>query len=90
MAFCSRFLKLWYLLPREDEALLIRRDSLFILDLRFHVVDRVRAFHFKSDCLARQSFHENLHVTYSKLQGARGKRDCLRWVNNAVTGCIVS
>lgn len=30
------------LLSSEDESLLVRRDSLFVLDFSFHVVDRVR------------------------------------------------
>ena len=35
------------LLAGKDEALLIRRNAFLILDLLFHVVDRVRTFHLK-------------------------------------------
>ena len=49
------------LLAREDEALLVRRDALLVLDLRLHVVDGVRSLHVQRDRLARQGLHENLH-----------------------------
>jgi hypothetical protein len=32
-----------------------------VLDLRFHVVDRVRRFDFESDGLSRKGLHEDLH-----------------------------
>jgi len=51
------------LLPREDEALLIRRDTLLVLDLRLHIVNGVRGLHFQSDRLASQRLHEDLHTT---------------------------
>ena len=35
--------------------------TFFILDLRFHVVDRVRRLHLERDRLPGQRFHENLH-----------------------------
>ncbi len=50
------------LLAREDEALLIRRNSLLVLDLLLHVLNRVRRFHIERDRLARQRLHENLHA----------------------------
>mmetsp|Transcript_1681 Transcript_1681/g.4354 ORF Transcript_1681/g.4354 Transcript_1681/m.4354 type:complete len:163 (+) Transcript_1681:72-560(+) len=49
------------LLSGEDESLLIRRDSLLVLDLGLDVVDGVRRFHVEGDGLSRQGFHENLH-----------------------------
>jgi hypothetical protein len=51
------------LLAREDEALLVRRDALLILDLRLHVVDGVRSLHVERDRLAGQSLNEDLHAT---------------------------
>jgi len=47
----------------KNQALLVRRDALFILDLRLHVLDRVRRFHFQRDGLAGQGLHKNLHAT---------------------------
>ena len=48
------------LLSSENQALLIRRDPLFILDLGFHVVDRIRGFDIESDGLSGQSLHKDL------------------------------
>ena len=42
------------LLAGKDEALLVRRDPLLILDFRLHILDRVGALHLKGDGLARQ------------------------------------
>ena len=50
------------LLAREDEALLIRRDALLVLDLLLHVLDRVASLHVKRDGLARKGLHEDLHL----------------------------
>jgi len=49
------------LLTGKDKALLIRGDALLVLDLRLHVVDAVSGLDIKSDGLARQGLHENLH-----------------------------
>jgi len=51
------------LLSCEDQALLIRRDPLLVLNLRFHIVDGVASFDVQSDGLARQRFHEDLHAS---------------------------
>jgi hypothetical protein len=40
------------LLASEDQALLVRRDALLVLNLRFNIVDGVRGFHLKGDSLA--------------------------------------
>merc|ERR1739848_443259 len=50
------------LLAGEDEALLVRRDSLLILDLRLHVIDAVRRLDVQRDRLPRQSLHKDLHT----------------------------
>ena len=41
--------------------LLVRRNSLLVLDLRLHVLDRVRALDLEGDRLARQRLDEDLH-----------------------------
>ena len=51
------------LLARKNEALLIGRDALLVLDLRLDVVDRVRGLNLKRDSLARQGLDEDLHTT---------------------------
>ena len=50
------------LLAGEDEALLVWRNALLILNLRFHVVDRVRGLDLQSDRLSRQGLDEDLHA----------------------------
>ena len=50
------------LLPREDEALLVRRDALLVLDLLLHVLDGVAGLHIEGNCLARQGLDEDLHL----------------------------
>mmetsp|Transcript_3429 Transcript_3429/g.8266 ORF Transcript_3429/g.8266 Transcript_3429/m.8266 type:complete len:234 (-) Transcript_3429:362-1063(-) len=54
------------LLPGKDEALLVGRDALFILNLCFDVVDRIRRLHLKGDSLSRQSLHKNLHLNNTR------------------------
>merc|ERR1719171_2818581 len=51
------------LLAGEDEALLIGWDSLFILNLRFHIVNRVRRFDIQRDSFASEGLHKDLHST---------------------------
>merc|ERR1712132_6285 len=50
------------LLAREDQALLVRRDPLLVLDLRLHVVNGVRSLHVERDRLAGEGLHEDLHA----------------------------
>jgi len=49
------------LLAGEDKTLLIRGDTLLILDLSLHIVDGITGLNLKSDGLARKSLNENLH-----------------------------
>merc|ERR1719230_182877 len=49
------------LFSSENQSLLIGRDSLLVLDLRLHIVNRVRWLHLQRDRLASQCFHKNLH-----------------------------
>jgi hypothetical protein len=48
------------LLAHEDEALLVRRDALLVLDLLLHVLDSVRRLHVQRDGLAHQRLDEDL------------------------------
>ena len=56
----SSFLQL---LAGEDEALLIRGNTFFVLDLCLDVVDRIVSLNFKGDVLAGQCADEDLHAT---------------------------
>ena len=49
------------LLAGEDQTLLVRGDTLLVLDLSLHVVDAVSRLDLERDGLARQSLDENLH-----------------------------
>jgi hypothetical protein len=51
------------LLTSEDETLLIRGNTLLILNLRLDVVDGIRGLDFKRDSLSGQCLHEDLHTT---------------------------
>ena len=51
------------LLASEDKTLLVRGDTLLVLNLGLHVVDRVGRLNLKRDCLASQRLHEDLHTT---------------------------
>jgi hypothetical protein len=51
------------LLSGKDETLLIGRDSFFVLNLGFDIVDSVGGLDFKSDGLARESLDEDLHAS---------------------------
>jgi hypothetical protein len=46
------------LLASEDQALLVRRDALLVLDLGLDIVDRVRGLNLEGDGLAREGLHE--------------------------------
>jgi len=54
------------LFSSENESLLLWRDSFFVLDLGFDVLDRVIRLDVQSDRFASQSLHENLHGTTTK------------------------
>ena len=49
------------LLSSEDETLLIRGNSLLVLDFLLHVVNGVGRLDIKGDCLASQCLYEDLH-----------------------------
>ena len=49
------------LLASEDQALLVRGNSLLVLDFGLDIVDCIRAFHLKRDSLAREGLDKYLH-----------------------------
>merc|ERR1711970_340543 len=51
------------LLPSKDQALLVGRDALLVLDLRLDVLDRVRRLDLERHRLPRQGLDEDLHAT---------------------------
>merc|ERR1712188_124465 len=51
------------LLTGEDKSLLIRGDSLFVLDLGLDVLDGIRWLNVKSDSFTSQGLDEDLHTT---------------------------
>jgi hypothetical protein len=51
------------LLSGEDETLLIRGNTLLVLDLRLHVVDRIRRLNFQRNCLSGKRLDEDLHTS---------------------------
>merc|ERR1712151_53625 len=52
------------LLASEDQALLVRRNALLVLDLALDIVDGVRGLHLKGDGLAREGLDEDLHLRW--------------------------
>ena len=51
------------LLSGEDQSLLIRRNSLLVLNLLLDSFDRVRGFHVERDGLIGKSLDEDLHTS---------------------------
>ncbi|KAJ0624923.1 hypothetical protein HanIR_Chr01g0048271 [Helianthus annuus] len=51
------------LFTRKDEPLLVRWDTLLVLDLCFHVVDSVGALDLQGDGLTGQGLNKDLHTT---------------------------
>ena len=49
------------LLASEDKTLLVRGNTLLVLDLLLHSLDGVRGLHFEGDSLPGEGLHENLH-----------------------------
>jgi len=46
------------LLAGEDKTLLVRRNALLVLDLGFHIVDRVAGLDLEGNGLAREGLYE--------------------------------
>jgi hypothetical protein len=61
------------LLSSEDQTLLVRRDTLLVLNLGLDIVDGVRGLNLERDGLAGECLHEDLHTTTEakdKVEGA--------------------
>merc|ERR1719419_172900 len=56
------------LLAGKDQPLLVRGDSLLVLDLGLDILDRVAGFHLKGDSLAREGLDEDLHLRPSLVE----------------------
>ena len=54
---------IFQLFTGEDKSLLIRRDTFFVLDLGFNVLDGVGGLDVESNRLTRQGLDENLHFS---------------------------
>jgi len=52
---------IFQLLASEDQSLLVRGNSLLILNLGLHILDGIAGLNLKGDCFARQGLDENLH-----------------------------
>ncbi|CAM9354122.1 unnamed protein product, partial [Ectocarpus sp. 8 AP-2014] len=61
------------LLAGEDQTLLVRGDTLLVLDLLLHAVDRVRRLDVKSDGLAREGLDEDLHAATEAEHQVQGR-----------------
>ena len=55
------------LLASENEALLVWRDSLLVLDLGLDILDSIARFNFKSDGFASQSLDKDLHGWFARV-----------------------
>merc|ERR1719352_266144 len=51
------------LLASKDQALLVRGNSLLVLDLLLHTLNGIRRLHIKGDGLARERLDEDLHLS---------------------------
>lgn len=49
------------LLASKDEALLVRRDALFVLNLLLDIVNRIARLNLKGDGLTSKSLYKDLH-----------------------------
>lgn len=64
---------IFQLLAGEDEALLVGRDTFFVLNFRLHVVNRILRLDFEGDCFAGEGFHEDLHTTSETKNKMKGR-----------------
>ena len=71
------------LFAREDKALLIRWNSLFVLYLRLYIIDCVRRLHLQRDSLSREGLDENLHTSPK----TKDKMECRLLLNVVIGQC---
>jgi len=62
-SFVRKSSAVFQLLASEDETLLIRRNTLLVLNLGLYIVNAVGRFDFKGDSLASKSFDKDLHAS---------------------------
>lgn len=68
---------IFQLLAGKDETLLVRGNALLVLDFGLHILDGITGFDLKSDGLARESLHEDLHgskILYRRHTAIEDKR----------------
>merc|ERR1719323_1021511 len=61
------------LLASEDQALLVRRDALLVLDLGLDVVDGVGGLDVEGDGLAGEGLHKDLHAAAEAQDQVKGR-----------------
>ena len=64
---------IFQLLSSKDQPLLIWWDALLVLNLGFHIVNSVRAFHLQSNGLSSQGLHKYLHPTPQPQDQMKGR-----------------
>jgi len=64
------------LLARENESLLIRRDTLLVLDLRLDVGDCVARLNLERDGLSSECLDEDLH-SFNTVHGFFNRGTCV-------------
>ena len=67
------------LLTGENQTLLIRGDSLLVLDLGLDIIDAIGRLHLEGDGLTRQSLDEDLYLEYLE-------RSMVRWRYKSLDG----
>merc|ERR1712113_836869 len=78
---CSSIFKLF---SCEDQSLLLRWNSLFVLDLGLDIRDRVIGLDIKGNRLSGEGFDENLHGTTSE---SEHKMECRFFLNVVIRKC---
>merc|ERR1712094_66561 len=71
------------LLTSEDETLLVRWDSFFVLNFRFYVVNSITSFNIKSNCFPGEGLDEDLHAAAK----AEYQMDCRLFLDVIVRQC---
>ena len=61
------------LLASENQTLLIRRDALLILDLRFNIVNRIRRLDLEGNRLPGEGLNEDLHASTETKDEMKGR-----------------
>jgi len=62
------------LLARKDEALLVGRNSFFVLNLGLYILNSITRLYLECDRLARQSLDEDLHFITQRPSALRRRQ----------------